>query len=206
MVCNGHKTTCLVYSWLTCPQGCRQSIRVVWSSVGGCKETDPKRKAQGFQPGGEGFQQRCSLIEADPFAGAQTPLALEIKLMWAGRQWWGMSMTKHSGTWGWKHLPALTQAHQIREVPDVRNIKANLLPHSLHTASAPLWFGINRGVRPDLMELALRMKTHFCLRFPALCWCCLYGDQPLPVGKVAFVMWKLSSHLFGTYLLWKVTV
>lgn len=47
-------------------------------------------------------------------------------------------MTKHSGTWGWKHLPALTQAHQIREVPDVRNIKANLLPHSLHTASAPL--------------------------------------------------------------------
>lgn len=84
-VCSGHITTCLVRSWLTCLQGCRQSIRGVWSSVGGCKETDPRREVRGFQPGGEGFLQLCSLIEADSSAGAQTSLALEIKLIWADR-------------------------------------------------------------------------------------------------------------------------
>lgn len=72
--------TCFVQSWLTCPQRCRRSIRVVGNSAGGCRETDPKRMAQGFQTGGEGFQQWCSLTEADPSAGAQTSPALEIKI------------------------------------------------------------------------------------------------------------------------------
>lgn len=84
-MCDGHIITYLVCSWLTCLQGCRQSIRGVWSSVGGCKEIDPRREVQGFQPGGEGFLQLCSLIEADSFAGAQISLVLEIKLIWADR-------------------------------------------------------------------------------------------------------------------------
>lgn len=100
MVCNGHINTCLACLWFTCPQGCRQSMRGVWSSVGGCKGTDPRRKPQGFQPAGEGFQQLCSLIAANPSAGAQTSLALNIKLIWAGRQWWGTSMHKQRGTGG----------------------------------------------------------------------------------------------------------